>query len=180
MAEMTLKDWTFWTEGADGPDYSQSLYELAKHFKCKNGLEIGVRFGKSALPFLLANDDATLIGIDPNPEFPIVEFMNDRGVADRFTFVNAASPEAVVPFKDMKFDWIYIDGRHDYEGVRLDYEATKDMLTPGGIMVFDDCDDTLGYGTDVPRFLIDYNIKYITNEELGLCPNPHKAAIVLN
>ena len=30
-----------------------------------------------------------------------------------------------------------------------DYLVTKDMLAPGGIMVFDDCDETLGYGTDV-------------------------------
>lgn len=176
---MTLQDWDFWTEGADGPDYSQSLYELARYFKCRRGLEIGVRFGKSALPFLLAHPDNTLIGIDPNPEFPIVEFMKERGVADRFVFINAFSPEAVLPFQDQKFDWIYIDGRHDYDGVMQDYLVTKDMLAPGGIMVFDDCDDTLGYGTDVPRVLKDLNLATKTNEDFGLTPNPHRAAVVL-
>lgn len=171
-------NWDLWQgQGADGADYCQSLYELAQHFKCKNGLEIGVRFGKSALAFLLAHDGATLIGIDPNPEYPVVEFLTEQGVGDRFTFVNAASPEAVTPFQDLKFDWIYIDGRHDYDGVKQDFEATKGMLSPGGIMVFDDCDETLGYGTDVPRFLQDYKLEYKTNIDFGLTPNPHKAAI---
>ena len=175
---MTVHDWLFWHEGADGPDYSQSLYELARYFKCKRGLEIGVRFGKSALPFLLANKDATLVGIDPNPEFPIEEFMKEQGVADRFHFVRGYSPGAVAQFKDQKFDWIYIDGRHDYDGVLADYEATKDMVAPGGIMVFDDMDKTLGYGTDVADVLADLGLEYKTNEDFGLTPNPHKAGII--
>lgn len=180
MAEMTLKDWGLWTEGADGADYCQSLYELAKHFKCNNGLEIGVRMCKSAYAFLMANDSSTLLGIDPNPEFPVSEFMDSMGMNDRFTWIRGASPEATEPLKFKKFDWIYIDGRHDYEGVKQDWFVVKDMVAPGGIIVFDDNREGLGYGTDVPRFLNDFGIKYKTNEDFGLTPNPHYAAVVVN
>jgi predicted O-methyltransferase YrrM len=37
-----------------------------------------------------------------------------------------------------KFDVIFIDGDHTYEGVKMDYEYYKDMLNDGGIICFHD------------------------------------------
>lgn len=173
-------DWNLWSEGADGEDYCQSLYELAKHFKCKRGLEIGVRMCKSAYSFLMASDDSTLVGIDPNPEFEVAEFMDAMGMSERFTWIYGSSPDVVEPLRYKRFDWIYIDGRHDYEGVKQDWLMVKDMVSEGGIIVFDDNKEGLGYGTDVPRFLTDFGIEYKTNEDFGLHPNPHYAAVVIN
>lgn len=179
-------NWDLWNgEGADGHEYSQSIYELAQKLKPKFGLEIGVRFGKSALPYLLANEDAILIGVDPNPEFEIVEFMHSQGVGNRFHFINAASPLALLGLTGQKFDYIYVDGLHDYDGVWRDFVAAWPLLKEGGHMVFDDCDDTLGYGTGVLDMLKDWTehitgkpFKHVRTEDFGCLPNPHKAAIL--
>jgi predicted O-methyltransferase YrrM len=47
-------------------------------------------------------------------------------------------------YKSKKFDYIYIDGDHTYEGVKLDYDLFWPMLKPGGIMTFH---DILGKGS---------------------------------
>lgn len=183
MAEI---DWNLWNgEGADQYDYCQSIYELARHFNPKQGLEIGVRFGKSALASLWGAQEMRLIGIDPNPEFPVVEFMAKH--TDRFAFINEASPEALGRFgSEEMFDWIYLDGRHDYDGVLADFWASWPLLKKGGVMVFDDYDDTLDYNTDVKQVLEDHTeaitgkpFKHITMSDLGLHPSPHKDAILI-
>jgi len=37
-----------------------------------------------------------------------------------------------------KFDFIYIDGDHRYEGVKRDIELAIPLLKPGGVMLLDD------------------------------------------
>lgn len=179
-------NWDLWGgEGADGHTYCQSIYELAKCFKPKFGLEIGVRFGKSALATMYGSPDMKLIGVDPNPEFPVEDFLHER-VNSRFRFVEEPSPEALERFEPETFDWIYIDGRHDYEGVREDFYAAWPLLKQGGVMVFDDYDDTLGYGTEVKKVLHDHTEKvtgkpfiYKTMTDFGCHPSPHKDAILI-
>ena len=174
-------NWDLWNgEGADGHDYSQSIYDFVKQEQPKFGLEIGVRFGKSALPALLASPKMTLVGVDPNPEFDIVKFLNDQGVGDRFHFVNDYSPQALVQFERESFDYIYIDGLHDYDGVWRDFVAAWHLLSPGGAMVFDDCDPDLGYGTGVIDMLKDW-VYLITGNGIiteKVEGNPHKAVVL--
>lgn len=179
-------NWDLWGgEGADGHDYCQSIYELAQYFMPMKGLEIGVRFGKSALATLLGSPNMILVGVDPNPEYPVEEFMKNK-VGNRFRFVNEASPEALIAFKKEAFDWVYIDGRHDYDGILMDFYNAWPLLKPGGIMLFDDYDDTLGYGTDVKEVLINHTeeitgkpFMYLTMEDYGLHPSPHKDAVLI-
>lgn len=177
--------WDYWTEGADGEDYCQSIYELSKHFQPKQGLEIGVRFGKSALATIMGSPELRLIGVDPNPEFEIVEFMNKH--TSRFAFINEPSPDALERFNGKEtFDWIYIDGRHDYMGVLYDFKAAWPLLKKGGVMVFDDYDDTLDYATDVPEVLKLHTeeitgkpFEHKTMTDFGCHPSPHKDAILI-
>lgn len=179
-------NWNLWNgKGADGHAYCQSIYELAQHFKPKLGLEIGVRFGKSALATLLGSPEMKLVGVDPNPEFPVQEFLEAR-VGSRFQFINKASPEALKRLKPETFDWIYIDGRHDYDGVMVDFHATWPLLKEGGVMVFDDYDDSLGYNTDVKEVLEDHTesitgkpFVYKTMTDFNVHPSPHKDAVLV-
>lgn len=179
-------NWDLWNgEGADQYDYCQSIYELAAYFKPKIGLEIGVRFGKSALATLLGSPQMRLIGVDPNPEFPVEEFLHSR-VNGRFEFINEASPQALSRFEPDTFDWIYLDGLHDYDGVLVDFWATWPLLKEGGVMVFDDYDDTLGYGTGVKQMLHEQAesitgrpFVYKTMTDFGVHPSPHKDAVII-
>ena len=173
-------NWDLWGVGEDGPDYCQSLYELAQKFECKKGLEIGVRFGKSALAFLMAVPKSTLIGIDPNPEFEVENFLARQGVGKRFTFYREASPEALERFGGKpQFDWIYIDGDHRYDAINADYEATWPLLKKGGIMVFDDYREDLGYSTGTQAWFHDKGFKHVSTKDLGLTENPHACAILI-
>lgn len=183
MAE--VEKWDYWEEGEDGYDYCQSIFELSRHFKPQLGLEIGVRFGKSALATMYGSPGMRLIGVDPNPEFPVQEFMREK-VGDKFVFINAPSPRALERFDEEMFDWIYIDGLHDYQGVMIDFWASWPLLKPGGVMVFDDYDEDVDYGTGVKDMLHDQTesitgkpFKYLTMEDLGLHPSPHKDAILI-
>lgn len=182
---MAKVKWNYWKEGADGFDYCESIYQLAQYYQPKMGLEIGVRFGKSALASLMGSPQMKLIGIDPNPEFPVEEFLAVR-VGGRFEFINDSSPQALDQFEGEMFDWIYIDGRHDYQGILMDFAASWPLLKEGGVMVFDDYDDTLGYATEVKEVLINNTeqitgkpFMYITMEDYGIHPSPHKDAILV-
>lgn len=179
-------NWDLWHgQGADGHDYCQSMYELARYFKPELGLEIGVRFGKSALATMLGNRKMKLIGVDPNPEYPVEEFLTSK-VGKRFEFINEASPDALHRFEPETFDWIYLDGLHDYHGVLVDFWATWPLLKKGGVMVFDDYDDSLGYGTGVAQMLEEQceavtgkPFVYKTMTDFGCHPSPHKDAILI-
>jgi hypothetical protein len=53
----------------------------------------------------------------------------------------SASSEAVSAFADGYFDWIYIDGNHLYEFVKLDLELWRPKVKPGGYITGDDYTD---------------------------------------
>src|SRR5262249_22698526 len=48
------------------------------------------------------------------------------------------SGEQLGSLADESCDWIYIDGDHNYEGVKSDIEAAAPKVKPGGLMVFND------------------------------------------
>jgi cephalosporin hydroxylase len=49
-----------------------------------------------------------------------------------------AAAEAAAEFADEYFDWIYIDGNHQYEFVLLDLESYYPKVKAGGFLVGDD------------------------------------------
>lgn len=57
------------------------------------------------------------------------------------------SQDAVSSFDNEYFDWIYIDGDHTYNGVKLDLELYWPKLKSGGFMTGDDyCENHLWFG----------------------------------
>lgn len=52
-------------------------------------------------------------------------------------------------------DLVFIDGDHSYDGVRVDFEAYRTLVRPGGVVAFHDIVDTAfmrGFGHGVYRF----------------------------
>ncbi len=53
---------------------------------------------------------------------------------DRAVLLETDSLTASKEFPDNCLDWVYVDGRHHYEGVKEDIEVWVDKIRPGGIM----------------------------------------------
>jgi hypothetical protein len=45
---------------------------------------------------------------------------------------------------------VFVDGDHTYEGARADYERWRELVAPGGHMLFHDAVDVGGYGNHYP------------------------------
>ena len=78
-----------------------------------------------------------------------------RGVAERFAaevtsgqvaIHRLPSADAARGFTDRFFDWVYIDGDHFYEAVKLDLESWERAVKPGGIIAGDDYRESSTYG----------------------------------
>jgi predicted O-methyltransferase YrrM len=114
--------------------------------------EIGVNLGNFSAKILQIAKPQRLYLIDPwlpdpsgarNPP-PEERY---RKVVQRFTeqikvnmvvVVREPSETAVAKFLDDLFDWIYIDGNHNYEYVKRDLEMYYPKVKRGGFMVCDD------------------------------------------
>jgi SAM-dependent methyltransferase len=64
-------------------------------------------------------------------------------------------------FEDNYFDWIYVDGAHDYHGVKKDAEVAVRKVKPGGYLVFND------FTIWSPVEMIDYGVPYAVCETLN-------------
>lgn len=109
-------------------------------------LEIGTGWGISGSVFVEAG--ANLVTIDPNMNTPYVrlskaEIMTKVQQGQSVEFICATSDmlseqffveRNIVPW----FPEIFIDGRHDYESVKKDIETARELLSKGGVMIFDD------------------------------------------
>lgn len=142
-----------------------TMYSLVRNFKYENILEIGTGTGFSSLIFAKAlvdegfsssyRDDERIYGtvdtIDINEDSPNI-FQNNFGkfreyipeLESMITFYNKDSSE-LIPFLDKQYDLAFIDGCHDYECVKADYENVLKKIRKGGCIVFHDVVETPNY-----------------------------------
>ena len=130
-------------------------------FMPKNSIcaEIGVWKGDFSHRILDIAKPRKLNLIDPwdfQPDFPHRWYGGTRarsqeemdavfeGVRERFSscievkFHRDYSDKAASEFPDEYFDWVYIDGNHDYEFVKQDLEAFLPKVKDGGFITGDD------------------------------------------
>ena len=132
-----------------------TMYSLVRNFKYENILEIGTGTGFSSLIFAKALVDEGFYGaidtIDINEDSPNI-FQNNFGdfkeyipeLESMITFYNKDSSE-LIPFLDKQYDLAFIDGCHDYECVKADYENVLKKVRKGGCIVFHDVVETPSY-----------------------------------
>jgi predicted O-methyltransferase YrrM len=131
----------------NAPDYYPFLNSLARDFRAERVLEIGVRYGYSAVAFVYGNAVKEYVGIDAGFYDPAgsthcrrnLEYLNsvqpfefrliDRNTQDlgELAFLGPGS-----------FDFIHIDGDHSSEGAFTDMKNFWNVLAPGGHMLVDD------------------------------------------
>ena len=141
-----------------GEDAFHALwYLLLEEFRPRNFLEIGVFRGQVislvALWSQLARQECEVYGISPfSPagdsvsKYPDLDYYSDTlANFDHFELPHprllraySTDPEAVALIGSKPWELIYIDGNHEYEIVRKDWELCSRHLKPGGIIVLDD------------------------------------------
>lgn len=82
---------------------------------------------------------------EPNPQYStalmqeayerVQSSFGDDIAAGRVTLHRDFSTRIAPTFPDHHFDWIYLDGRHDYESVRDDLSAFKEKVKPDGFIL---------------------------------------------
>jgi hypothetical protein len=109
------------------------------------GCEIGVLYGDTSMFFLQNFTNLFLIGIDPiipdSMESSLIGNvetikLNTKEYENRFQFIQDYSFN--VSFEEDYFDFIFIDGDHNYEVVKSDFEQYVKYLKKGGLMFFHD------------------------------------------
>ena len=81
----------------------------------------------------------------------VVERFAPELAAGTVVIHRAASVDAAPAFADGSLDWVYIDGNHFYEFVKVDLELWSRKLKPGGLLTGDDYRDGGGWDGGVKR-----------------------------
>lgn len=110
-------------------------WRLLSNFKFNNILEIGVYQGLTSGLFFEANPDSYVTAVDPVDRLELF-YKNYPEYQSRFKFFNESSQ--TVDLTSSMYDFILIDGNHDYPQVKDDIEKFLPKLSPHGVLAIDD------------------------------------------
>lgn len=132
-------------------------YRIFLEHRPKNILEIGIYRGQTLTLFgllgRLLEIEPVIHGISPltNAGDEVSQYMNIDYACDidsHFNFFQlkpahilkaySTDKAAIELIESRQWDLIYIDGSHDYEVVKSDYELCLQNIAPNGLMVLDD------------------------------------------
>jgi len=124
------------------PGDQHKLYEAA-YFARGPVLEIGRLHGKSTAVLAIGIRDGDVkvpfysIEIQDKHRSIAEGHLRDRGLLNLITFVQDDSATAIAALPG-RFDTVFVDGDHSYEGVMRDMDALEDRIEPGGVVMFHD------------------------------------------
>ena len=143
------------------PSFSIYLNNLTSTNKTGRCVEVGLGSGNNAFA-MLNKSDITLIGVDNYTEHPenkekMLSKLNFNG---RFTFLEMDSVSASKTFPDRSFEYVYIDGSHEYQDVLDDCNAWWPKVAKNGILAGHDwwrkevCDAVMKFVTEQRLFYL--------------------------
>lgn len=131
------------------PKQIENLKNLVKN--ATNILEIGFNAGHSSEIFL-THSIANIVSFDLGDHHYVIDGKQyiDMKFPKRHTLILGNSHNTIPSFKKMsntKFDFLFIDGDHSYEGAFQDLLDCQQIAESGAIVVFDD----VVYNSDYDR-----------------------------
>lgn len=150
------------------PDYvsGYGIIELISHIENPIGLEIGTDQGITAKYLLSSRDDLFLHCVDPyinyidwngnnlNERIMVEDIMlnNLKQFQDRYTLHKKTSDDAVDDFEDNSFDFVFIDGLHEYDQVLKDCHNYYGKVKTNGLFCGHDYTVIAGVNRAVNEF----------------------------
>jgi len=128
-----------WLEGANRNHLAELFFELGY----AKGAEIGVRRGNYSKTLLDCNPNLELLCIDPWAPYMRVTQSNqdiymrdckDKLATYKATLMKMTSMEALSHVPDESLDFVYIDGRHEFDYVMMDIICWSRKVRLGGIV----------------------------------------------
>ncbi len=119
--------------------YYSFLYLVSREFKPKAMVEIGTYQGLGSIHLALGNTGGKVTTIEPRPNFKNVlyRFCYNEGI-NNIEAVIGESLSAVNMFEDNSIDLLFIDGNHNYEFAKEDYNKYLPKVKENGIILIDD------------------------------------------
>jgi predicted O-methyltransferase YrrM len=120
------------------PEEFKSLLDfLVLHCNRGNALEIGSNYGGTTVGLCHIFNKVITVDIKHNTNF---DKLKEKFLGYQYIIADSKSNNIVNILKmlGIKFDFIFIDGDHSYEGVKSDYEKYKQFLSPTGYIAFHD------------------------------------------
>ena len=121
--------------------YYRFLYELSKAVKPAWILETGTRLGLSAAQLAMGCPTAKVVTIDIDPNSK-ARFSSEESLRNLPNVIpitaDSRKAKELFPPGCQQFGVIYLDSDHTYDVVSPEFKMYREMLAPGGVMVFDD------------------------------------------
>jgi predicted O-methyltransferase YrrM len=121
--------------------YYRFLYELSKAMNPLWILETGTRLGLSAAQLAMGCPSARVITIDVDRHSK-ARFSDEQNLKALSNVIpitaDSRKAKELFPSDCKQFDLIYLDSDHTYDVVASEFRLYREMLAPGGVMVFDD------------------------------------------
>ena len=165
------KDWDGKTAGLCQLDSNYPLLsDITKKLKSKSILEIGVRYGWSAISFIYGSNqvehyvgvDCELAGTDygsNQKSSENIQYFKDKyGLKFDFEILNIDTQKVnnVDFLKGRTFDFIFVDSYHTEDGCYHDMTNLWQVLDIGGTMVVDDSNSFPAVRKGIQRFIEEY------------------------
>lgn len=122
------------------PGQCETLKRLVNQENIVNVMEIGFNGGHSAEIFLSSNKNVKLVSFDIGYHSYVKlgkEFIDNK-YPNRHELILGDSLKTVPEYNNMKFDLIFIDGDHSYNGAKGDLLNCKRLSHKDTIVIMDD------------------------------------------
>ena len=143
---------------------------LVEELNPKVSVDLGVDFGFSTFVMALASAENIVYGVDGfdlEPDYPKVgktythyEFvttLKEKLKLDNINFIKGYFNDVVKTW-DKDIDILHIDGSHDYDSVKEDYENWSPFVKDTGFILFH---DTVSHPTSIGKFFNEIGDGYI-------------------
>lgn len=131
----------------------ENIETLQKYAKLMEGVvvDIGTMAGKSAFSIALGNPWLLVMTVDPTDATARIEEGKDCFGVDNVEYFQMTSEEFGSSVCPEVIGGCFIDGQHNYFGVKIDIKLIAEKVRPGGYVMFHDCNlyfNTIGKAVD--------------------------------